>query len=76
MISKNKAIDVMDLCVMRRVNDLNCMNCIYHGRDCIEAHNYAGMATRVILQRDVKKEAMNDSDRGRMESNKEKHTNQ
>ena len=56
MISKNNAIEIMDLCIMRHDANRKCIDCIYEGQRCIEAHKYAALAARVILQRDVKKE--------------------
>lgn len=56
VISKNQVIEIIDLCILRRQNNLNCMNCKYEGKQCIDAHAYAGMATRVMLQHDVRKE--------------------
>lgn len=54
--SKKQVIEIIDLCIVRRQNNLNCMNCKYEGKKCIDAHAYARTASRVMLQRDVRKE--------------------
>lgn len=68
VISKNQVIKIIDICILRRQNNLNCMNCKYKGKQCIDAHVYAGIASRVMLQRDVRKEMKNEQRKRSMDN--------
>lgn len=63
MISSNKAIEILDLCIMRQDAKRKCVDCIYYGAQCIEAHQYGALAARVMLRRDVMKEAEHERQR-------------
>lgn len=44
-LTKRVAMDTMEICIFRKDNNLNCLDCI-HRKDCIEAHKIALNALR------------------------------
>ena len=56
-ISKVKVMDVMSTCRMRHeMVDLRCKDCIYCGRDCIDAHRVAESAVRIVRKGELENE--------------------
>ena len=57
---KRKALDVMEVCILRRDCTLSCSGCKYKGKECIEAHKYARNAIFCISEREVKNDDPDD----------------
>lgn len=56
-ISKIKVMDVMSTCWMRHeMVDPRCKDCIYCGRDCIDAHRVAESAVRILRKGELENE--------------------
>lgn len=53
MITKNKVLDVLEVCIARQDADMQCRNCIYKGEECITAHKYAKAAVRCLNVKEV-----------------------
>ena len=59
-ISKIKVMDVMSTCRMRHeMVDPRCKDCIYCGRDCIDAHIVAESAVRILRKGELENELKN-----------------
>lgn len=54
--SKDKTLDVLSTCMIRHEIDTRCRDCIYYGAACVEAHNYAYRAVKVLKQSEVANE--------------------
>ena len=53
MITKNKVLDVLEVCIARQDADMQCRNCVYKGEECITAHKYAKAAVRCLSVKEV-----------------------
>lgn len=62
MVSKNKVIDVLDVCIRRQDAGRKCRDCIYYGNECIEAHVYALSTVQITAYKKVKE--VEDAKRG------------
>lgn len=46
-ISKNKTLEVLSTCLIRHsASSCKCSDCIYYGKDCINAHEFAHYAVK------------------------------
>lgn len=53
MITKNKVLDVLEVCIARQDADMQCRNCVNKGEECITAHKYAKAAVRCLNVKEV-----------------------
>ena len=42
--------EIMNVCILRRSNNLNCLNCEYKGAECIIAHRHAIRCAKELKQ--------------------------
>lgn len=54
MLSKNKVIDVLDVCISRQEAGRKCIDCVNYGKDCIDAHVYALSTVQITTVKRVK----------------------
>lgn len=53
MQTKAKALEVIEVCYLRKDADLPCVHCIYKGETCIEAHKRAYAAISITTTKEV-----------------------
>ena len=53
MQTKNKALEVIEVCYLRKDADLPCVHCMYKGRECLEAHRRAYTAISITTTKEV-----------------------
>ena len=53
MQTKDKALEVIEVCYLRKDADLPCANCMYQGKACLEAHRRAHAAISITSTKEV-----------------------
>lgn len=53
MQTKNKALEVIEVCYLRKDADLPCTHCMYRGETCLEAHRRAYTAISITTTKEV-----------------------
>lgn len=51
---KEKAVEVMQVCIMRHEAGRRCQECIYNGRECLEMHRRAYYALQITTNENIK----------------------
>lgn len=50
-LTKSLALDIMDVCTLRKSASANCLDCKYNGKQCVNAHRFAKDAITVMNMR-------------------------
>ncbi len=53
MQTKNQALEVIEVCYLRKDADLLCTNCMYRGDACLEAHRRSYTAISITSTKEV-----------------------
>lgn len=53
-MTKERVLDVLSTCRCRHEYDSNCKDCVFYGKDCCEAHDYAFDAVQCLTVKEVK----------------------
>jgi hypothetical protein len=50
-LTKSLALDIMDVCILRKSSGANCLDCKYNGKQCVNMHRFAQDAITVMNMR-------------------------
>ena len=53
MLTKDNALEVIEVCYLRKDADLPCANCMYKGDTCLKAHRRAYTAISITSTKEV-----------------------
>ncbi len=53
MLTKDKALEVIEVCYLRKDAGLPCTHCMYRGEACLEAHRRAYTAISITSTKEV-----------------------
>ena len=42
--------EIMNVCILRKSNGFNCLNCEYNGEQCITAHKHAVRCAKELIR--------------------------
>ena len=57
MMNKATCLEILDVCIARRICSLNCMDCEFYGEKCVIAHEHAIRCSKELsLIKERKKE--------------------